>query len=53
VQATARRVAAVVTDLRTTWATGGEFARIAGPWCKWCPLLDECPEGRAAQAILD
>ncbi len=53
VQATATRVAAVVSELRTSWSTGAEFARTAGPWCRWCPLLDECPEGRAAQALLD
>ena len=53
VQATARRVATVVTELRTTWAGDGRFARVAGPWCRWCPLLEECPEGQAATTILD
>lgn len=52
VQATATRVAKVVTELRTTWRQGGEFPRTAGPWCRWCPLLDECAEGQAAQALL-
>lgn len=53
VQGTADRVAAVVTALRTTWETGGAFPRVAGPWCRWCPLLDECDEGRSTQALLD
>jgi hypothetical protein len=53
VQATATRVATVVTELRTTWAGDGRFARVAGPWCRWCPLLEECPEGQAATTILD
>ena len=53
VQQTATRVAKVVTELRTTWRVGGEFPRVAGPWCRWCPLLDECAEGQAAQALLD
>lgn len=53
VQATAVRVAAVVSELRTTWTRGGEFLRIAGPWCRWCPLLDQCAEGQAAQALLE
>jgi hypothetical protein len=53
IQDTAGRVARVVTELRTTWDSSGEFARTAGPWCRWCPLLDECPEGAAAQAVFD
>jgi hypothetical protein len=53
VQATAIRVARVVGELRTTWADSGEFARTAGPWCRWCPLLDECSEGQAARAVFD
>jgi hypothetical protein len=53
VQAMAGRVATVISELRTTWSAGGEFRRLAGPWCRWCPLLDECSEGRAAQALLE
>lgn len=53
VQATADRVGSVVADLRRGWEVGSAFPRLAGPWCRWCPLLDECSEGRSAQAILD
>jgi len=53
VQATALRVARVVTELRTTWTEGGSFERVAGPWCRWCPLLDECSEGQAARFVFD
>ena len=53
IQRTASRVATVVSELRTTWAAAREFARTAGPWCRWCPLLDECAEGQAARSILD
>ncbi len=53
VQATALRVARVVTELRTNWSEGGSFERVAGPWCRWCPLLDECSEGQAARAIFE
>ena len=52
VEATARRVAMVVTTVRRAWATGAEGERIAGPWCRWCPLLDECHEGTAALELL-
>jgi hypothetical protein len=49
----AERVAAVVNDLRGSWETGEPLPRVAGPWCRWCPLLDECTEGQAAKALLD
>lgn len=52
VEATATRVAEVVTIVRRSWETGAEGQRIAGPWCRWCPLLDECREGTAAMELL-
>lgn len=52
VEATAARVAEVVTVVRRSWSTGAEGERIAGPWCRWCPLLDECREGTAAMELL-
>ena len=45
VQANPLRVARVVTELRTNWSEGGSFERVAGSWCCWCPLLDECSGG--------
>jgi len=50
---TAAAAAQVVSLLRGAYATGGHLERAAGPWCRWCPLLDECEEGRAATALLD
>jgi hypothetical protein len=52
VEATAGRVAEVVGVVRRSWSTGAEGERIAGPWCRWCPLLDECREGTAAVELL-
>ena len=49
---TAGRVAAVVEAIRESWETGDPLGRSAGPWCRWCPLLDECDEGRSATALL-
>jgi len=48
----AARVAAMVTTLRTGWADGSELERVGGPWCTYCPLLDDCVEGRAATAVM-
>ncbi|MCB2224077.1 MAG: PD-(D/E)XK nuclease family protein [Actinobacteria bacterium] len=53
VEEVAGRVAAMVDRLREAFERGGSLPRDAGPWCRWCPLLDECDEGRAARAILD
>lgn len=53
VQATAEAAAAAVSHLRRALAANLHLERSAGPWCRWCPLLDECEEGRAATALLD
>jgi hypothetical protein len=51
------RVAAEVGDLvgviRSAWASGGDLLRSAGPWCRYCPLLEDCAEGKAAGVLLD
>jgi len=47
-EATAQRIAALVTAVRAAFASGEELERRGGPWCRFCPLLDECDEGRAA-----
>lgn len=52
VQETAGQVADMVSVLRRSWREGADFDRNGGPWCRWCPLLDDCAEGRAATAIL-
>jgi hypothetical protein len=53
VEDTVGRVAAMISNLRSSWRTGEGLERVAGPWCRWCPILDECAEGQAATAILD
>jgi hypothetical protein len=45
--AVASRVADLVNFVRRTV----EAERRAGPWCRFCPLWEECPEGQAALAI--
>ena len=49
----ARHIADLVTSVRTTWAAtaGVPPERRGGPWCRYCPLLESCPEGRSADAI--
>lgn len=49
----AGRVGEMVDTLRDSWETGRSLERVAGPWCRWCPLLDECGEGQAAKAVFD
>jgi hypothetical protein len=43
----------LVDVIRTAWATGGALARTGGPWCRHCPLLEDCDEGKAVGALLD
>jgi PD-(D/E)XK nuclease superfamily protein len=61
----AAHIADLVTQVRTSWSsdpetsdpetsnpeTGVRTERRAGPWCRYCPILADCPEGRSAEAI--
>ncbi len=49
---TAAEVAGMVDALRGSWASGADLERRGGPWCRYCPLLDGCVEGEAAQRVL-
>ncbi len=52
VQTTESRVAEMITILRGAMDGRVELSRRAGPHCSWCPLLEECDEGRVALEIL-
>ncbi len=41
-------VADFVSRARESLASNASLARIAGPWCRYCPVLDGCEEGSAA-----
>jgi hypothetical protein len=45
-------IADMVTALRGALDTGRELERRAGPYCAWCPLLEDCDEGKSAMALL-
>lgn len=49
---TAAGVAGMVDALRTAWQEGTALERRGGPWCRYCPLLDDCPEGQAAGQVM-
>jgi RecB family exonuclease len=46
-------VVSMIGELRAAIETGVDLERIAGPYCRWCPLLDDCPEGSTAMRILE
>ncbi len=52
IEAVARQAAEAVDLLRASWESGVSLERTAGPWCRWCALLDECEEGRSASSLL-
>lgn len=52
VVATADEVAAMIRELRAAWSAGDGTERRAGPWCRYCPILEDCPEGSAATDLL-
>lgn len=54
VMATADATADLVTELRSAFDAGQErLPRFAGPWCRFCALLDGCNEGGAAARVSD
>ena len=48
---TAEQVVEMVEQLRSAFGEGRGIERRGGPWCKYCPLLDSCTEGRAAASL--
>lgn len=52
VERVASDVAELVEDMRRAWGQAAPLERNAGPWCRYCPILPECSEGRAAEALL-
>ena len=48
----AGEVAGLVNDMRRAWSTGVAPVRTGGPWCRFCPILSDCAEGQAAEALL-
>jgi len=52
VRATLDDVGTMIEALRFAMETGTDLERQAGPHCQWCPLLDDCSEGRSALSLL-
>jgi hypothetical protein len=53
VERVAAEVAQLATDMRRAWESATSLETRGGPWCRYCPLLDDCSEGRATVALLD
>jgi PD-(D/E)XK nuclease superfamily len=51
----AAHIADLVTQIRMGWSSNAgsqvPSERRAGPWCRYCPILEDCPEGQSAEAI--
>jgi len=45
-------VAKLVDTMRKAWSEGASLDRNGGPWCRYCPILDDCAEGQTAEALL-
>jgi hypothetical protein len=52
VERVAREVAQLANEIRTAWSESSGLEKRAGPWCRFCPILSECAEGQAAEALL-
>jgi hypothetical protein len=52
VERVSTEVAQMVDEIRSSWSGGEALARNGGPWCRYCPVLDDCTEGKSAEANL-
>lgn len=52
VRKVASEVGRLVDGVRRAWAEGVSLPRHGGPWCRYCPILEDCPEGQATEALL-
>lgn len=48
----ANEVAELVNQIRDAWHGGAQLPRHGGPWCMYCPILEECEEGKSTEALL-
>lgn len=53
VRRVARDVAELANAMRRAWREGTPLPRHGGPWCRYCPLLADCDEGKAVEALLN
>lgn len=54
VMRTAQATADMVGEIRAAFAADRiRLERLAGPWCRFCALVDECSEGAAAVRVSD
>ena len=49
----AQQVSTLATIIRRHLDTGAALALSPGPWCRYCPLNQDCDEGKTALALLD
>jgi len=52
VEGVAGDVGRLVDEVRRAWNAGTGLDRHGGPWCKYCPILEDCAEGKSAEALL-
>lgn len=53
VKRVAGEVGTLVNAIRKSWGEGLTLERHGGPWCRYCPILDDCAEGRATAELLN
>ena len=51
--ALAAEVSEMVTAVRRVWRGELQTPRTGGPWCRYCPILEGCPEGQAAVTVMN
>ena len=52
IERVATEVGRLIDEVRMAWSEGSDLRRRGGPWCKFCPILEDCPEGKSTEALL-
>lgn len=52
VKRVAGEVGQLVDGVRQAWIEDSELDRRGGPWCRFCPILEDCAEGKSTEALL-
>jgi len=49
----ASEVAELATEIRRAWSADSALPKRGGPWCRYCPILSDCDEGKSAEFLLN
>jgi len=49
----ANEISELATEMRRAWREDASVPKRGGPWCKFCPILNDCDEGKSVESLLN